>query len=80
MTGQTDAIASISTARHSWMGEQRKSALDTPTHCEETWRGCAVCGLVKITVHPPHGLPYRVWRYPDGSRSNGAATPECRPA
>lgn len=48
----------------------------TPSGCQETHRRCALCGLVKITVHPPHGLAYRRWQYADGERADGL-TPVC---
>lgn len=51
----------------------------TPTGCQETHRVCAQCRLIKITVHPPHGLPYRLWQYPDGGRADGL-TPMCEAA
>lgn len=72
-------ITPITIQKHSWMGEQKYSALDSVSHCEETWRGCEKCGLIKITVHPPHEFPYRVWRFLDGRRVTEGATPQCNP-
>lgn len=61
--------------RHRW-GTSDAFVGDTPSGCQETRRVCALCGLVKITVHQPHGLPYRLWQYPDGERAAGL-TPMC---
>lgn len=46
---------------------------------DQTERVCANCSLVKITMHPPHGLPWRVWRHRDGSSFTAEGTPPCRP-
>lgn len=43
-----------------------------------TERTCKVCGLVKVTVHPPHGLPWREWRDPKGGpQMQLSFTPPC---
>lgn len=51
----------------------------TVTGCEQSERTCSHCGLIKITVHPPHGIPWREWRYPDDPKvqHKGEATPLC---
>jgi hypothetical protein len=33
---------------------------------ERTERVCEHCGLTKITVHVPHGFPWREWRVRGG--------------
>lgn len=49
-----------------------------PLGCEETERVCEHCHLVKITVHPPFGRPYRVWRTRGGIRiPNTVQMPWC---
>jgi hypothetical protein len=45
--------------------------------CQETERACIHCGLVKITVHPPHGLAYRAWRTASGMRAQIEHAPPC---
>lgn len=42
-----------------------------------TERRCVRCGMVKITVHPPQGLPWREWRTAAGERWQGHLTPPC---
>lgn len=61
---------------HRWI--ERKTILpdDSVSGCEETHRQCEHCPLIRITVHPPHGLPYRLWQYRDGERADGL-TPMC---
>jgi hypothetical protein len=51
-------------ARHSWNSTDPKSiaACDSLDGNDRTEKTCAACGLVKITVHPPRGLPWREWR------------------
>jgi hypothetical protein len=45
---------------------------------DRTERVCQICGLVKITQHPPHGLPWREWRPRDSTaRFQMASTPPC---
>lgn len=46
-------------------------------HLDRTERACALCGLVKVTVHPPVGFPWREWRMRDGKTWQGDATPPC---
>ncbi len=42
-------------------------------------RTCARCGLIKVTVHPPRGFPWREWRTDKGKLWQGDATPPCLP-
>ncbi len=45
---------------------------------ERTERTCQNCGLVKITVHPPHGFPWREWRMRGGDETIAlTTTPPC---
>ncbi len=67
----------IKARKHRWVGEHRIAACDSFDGNERTERGCPLCGLVKITVHAPHGLPWREWRRRNGERIYGQATPPC---
>ena len=40
-------------------------------------RRCARCGLLRITVHPPHGYPWLEWQDPDGVVRQQVHTPPC---
>lgn len=71
----TIEAVTVPARRHRW-GEPVAIANHPCTGCDETHRACALCGLIKITVHPPHGLPYRLWQYRDGERADGL-TPMC---
>lgn len=63
---------------HRWdKQEKRIPACETSSGCDQTERTCIDCGLVKITVHPPHGLPYRAWRHPNGLTAAIESTPPC---
>jgi hypothetical protein len=64
--------------RHRW-DLPRSVLTDTPSGCEETERECVDCHLVKITVHPPFGFPYRAWRTAAGMRATIEHTPPCNP-
>jgi hypothetical protein len=72
----------VSAARHSWphAGEPGYVPLhgsESPDGNDRTERHCEHCGLVKITVHPPSGIPWREWRTRDGRMWVGEATPPC---
>lgn len=62
--------------RHRW-GAPVAVIGDTHSGCQETHRTCELCRLVKITVHPPQGNPWRAWRTADGNPWQGDATPPC---
>lgn len=62
--------------RHRW-DDPITIANHPRTGCQETHRKCVLCSIIKITVHPPHGLPYRLWQYRDGERADGL-TPMCQ--
>jgi len=75
----TDTIQTIP-RHHRWENERRIPACESPDGCERTERECVNggCGLIKITVHPPRGLPYRRWRHPvTGNEFDLGATPPC---
>lgn len=48
--------------------------------CDQSERTCTRCGLVRITVHPPQGLPWREWRPDGGPQMQLTNTPPCLPA
>lgn len=76
----TDLIQPVEipvTRKHRWVGERRVPACDSVDGNERTERGCGLCGIVKITVHPPHGLPWREWRTAKGEQLKQTATPKC---
>lgn len=64
--------------KHKWRDPISKLRDSTPSNCEETERECERCRLIKITVHPPFGRPYRMWRTAGGVRfPNMAQVPLC---
>lgn len=64
--------------RHKWPKDAvRLDGRDQSDGCDRSERTCAYCGLVKITVHPPQGLPYRQWRTPGGVICPGDQMPVC---
>lgn len=64
--------------QHSWSTKVRVAGAETITGCDQTEQRCWNCGRVKITVHPPHGLPYLAWRCPDNPQQfTMDATPPC---
>ena len=68
--------------RHKWDedGIKRFAALTTTSGCGETWRTCLLCQTIRITVHPPHGLPWPEFILPGATaRVALAMTPECQP-
>lgn len=66
----------MSIAHHRWDldSTKRLAAIDSPDGNGRTERTCEKCGMVKITVHPPHGRP---WRNSNGYSWPGKATPPC---
>ena len=82
----TEAIASLadhrqtedhSVSRHKWGECVSISGFDTATGNDQSERACLLCGLVKITVHPPHGFPWREWRARGQEQVKIDATPPC---
>lgn len=68
--------ADVRERRHKW-GDPVTHMEGTATGCEETHRECSLCQLKKITVHPPHGFPWREWQHRDGMRAQLTTTPPC---
>lgn len=67
--------------RHKWGEPIRFAAEESPRNCEQTERACLNgCGTVRITVHPPQGLPWVEWRTSDPGQGQRrmAASPPCR--
>lgn len=60
---------------HRWNLENRIPACETVDGNERTEKKCPWCGLVKITVHPAHGLAWREWRLKDGRQLIGGNVP-----
>lgn len=81
MTDATIIDHPTKTLRHKWPKEVPVTVLGskTPSGCEQSERACEHCGLIKITVHPPQGLPYREWRHPASPvQFQATHTPPCR--
>lgn len=45
--------------RHKWGERVTILPSESPDGCERSERMCEKCGIVKITVHPPQGNPWR---------------------
>lgn len=66
--------------RHVWGLKMRIAAAATVTGCDQTEQRCWNCALVKIRIHPPHGRPYVVWRFPKNPQQfTNKTTPLCQP-
>lgn len=54
--------------KHRWDHdkEKRLAACESPDGNGRTERPCERCGLIKITVRPPDGRPWREWRLMEG--------------
>lgn len=64
--------------QHQW-GAATRLPLDTclKRH-EQTERTCAVCGLIRVTVHHPDGRAWREWRLAGTDRQfEDERTPVC---
>lgn len=70
------------TARHTWPRDATRyvPGCEAPNGLDRTERACRRCGLVKITMHPPHGLAWRRWRTREGVEMDLSTTPPCLPA
>ena len=67
--------------RHDWTSitERRIPACETADGNDRTEKTCGACGLIKITVHPAQGFPWREWRHRNGKTFIGDQTPPCLP-
>lgn len=76
---QPDApVTNLHARRHKWDGPVNIHRDTSASGCDETERPCALCGLVKLTVHQPDGYPYRAWRTARGLRfPDTGQTPLC---
>lgn len=65
--------------RHSWDHAEKKVSVAQETYDgnERHERRCVQCGITKITVLPPHGLPWVEWRTPDGATHLYPRTAPC---
>lgn len=65
--------------RHDWtsLPSISLSGRETPDGNDRTEKTCSRCSLVKITVHPPQGFPWREWRHANGSSFQCESTPPC---
>ena len=76
----TDIVVIETPARkHLWPpdSEVRLAATEFADGCARTEKTCPLCGLVKVTAHPPQGWPFREWRVCGGKVWRGDATPPC---
>lgn len=60
--------------RHKW-GEPSRFENERAENTK-TERVCELCGLIKVTMHPPAGLPWREW-WKDGQQIHCSTTPPC---
>lgn len=68
----------VAARRHRYRDDWRYlDGHDCPDGNSRTERPCAHCEIIKITVHPPHGYPWREWRTKGGNVYVGEATPPC---
>lgn len=67
--------------RHRWNVETQRRLDGHAYHDgnDRTEKDCEHCGLVKVTVHPPQGLPRREWRHWNGQTFVCEQTPPCVP-
>jgi hypothetical protein len=73
-------VARISAPHHEWIDDGYRSRNDTASGNDEHERRCRHCGLVKITIHYPFGIPGRAWRTKGAERfPNPGTTPICEP-
>jgi hypothetical protein len=83
MTEQSPVIGEIKPVRHhDWKNaEQREvAAHESPDGCDRIEKTCPICKIVRITVMPPHGFPFHLWRHPDDRKRTefpAEATPPC---
>jgi hypothetical protein len=66
---------------HRWDhdNEKRIAACDAIDGNARNIKSCYFCGMMRITVMPPHANPWHEWRTPEGAVWLGAAAaPVCR--
>lgn len=65
--------------RHRWGDALRLAACASVSGCDQTERTCRRCGLVCVTIHPPHhAKPWREWRKIGDVQVMVEGTPPCR--
>jgi hypothetical protein len=57
----------VKSRKHRWDIDnvKRIAACEFQDGNGRTERVCVTCRLIRITVHPPGGFPYRAWRHPN---------------
>lgn len=68
--------------RHDWVNgaQKRIPACESPDGNDRTHKTCALCDLVKVTIHYPDGShPGREWITASGEKWVGTNTPPCIP-
>jgi hypothetical protein len=65
--------------RWDWDHARQIAACDSPSGSDQNERDCVHCGLIRITVHPPAGNPFRAWRYGNAKQFTADKTPKCEP-
>ena len=64
--------------KHKWEDSKRILPSESFDGNERMERICKLCGLIKITVHPPSpDFPWREWRTPTGKTVQFTSTPPC---
>jgi hypothetical protein len=56
----------VKARKHRWNLDEEKRIAGTEFKdgVGRTERVCIHCGLIRITMHPPGGFPWRAWRHP----------------
>lgn len=75
-----NAAASAKRRKHKWGNPIHVPGRETVTGCDQTERKYELCPVVRITVHPPQGLPWREWRKHGAFQAQMDRTPECEDA
>ncbi len=66
-------------SNHRWSNPTKLAGCDTATGNDETRRTCLACELVKITVHPPVGYPWKEYESPKFPGVRFQTLPPCVP-
>lgn len=75
----TEAEIAPRAPRHDWKNASQKEipACDSPDGCDRIEKICPICKVVRISVMPPRGYVYHIWRHANGAQIPLSRTPPC---
>jgi hypothetical protein len=75
----TEPEAITRAPRHDWKNASQREipACESPDGCDRIDRICPTCKIMRITVMPPRGCGYHLWRHENGKQIPLSRVPPC---